>query len=524
MKSHGQHWDEETDVVVVGYGFAGGAAAIAAADAGSRVLLLEKMAVPGGISICSGGGLRVARDAGKALQYLEATNEGTTPAELLRAFADEMTTLRGRFEALAKINGAKVAVLDRPANYPLPGWDTFQFIEVESVPGFDPRREYPHARSLKAGINAFKVVDDNVRARPAIEVRMSSPVARLLQDESGAVSGVQIDTAGGVRRIRARRGVILACGGFESDLAMQRQYWQMYPVLPAATRGNTGDGIRMAQALGADLQHMWHFHGSYGFRHTDPAYVFGIRSKKLPDWTPGVTQADVVMSWILVDRDGQRFMNEYEPYAHDTGHRPFDRYDPTTMRFPALPAFMVFDEPGRAMYPVARSFINDPDIAPYEWSDDNLAEVGLGILERCESVGELARAMQVDEATLATTLERWNGLCASGAPDPLGRPVATRRPVSQPPFYCGQMWPVVSNTQGALAHDVEQRVLNPYGEPIERLYVAGELGSIWGFLYLSGGNLAECFVSGRIAGESAAAAPSAIPNFEQTQDNRRRSK
>jgi succinate dehydrogenase/fumarate reductase flavoprotein subunit len=175
------------------------------------------------------------------------------------------------------------------------------------------------------------------------------------------------------------------------------------------------------------------------------------------------------------------------------------------------------------MYPVARSFINDPDISPYEWSDDNLKEVELGILKRADSVEGLARAMGVDHGRLAATIERWNGLCASGAPDPLGRPAATRRPVSQPPYYFGEMWPVVSNTQGALAHDVQQRVLDPFGEPIGRLYVAGELGSIWGFLYLSGGNLAECFVSGRIAGERAAmAAPAAAP-FEYPHLTPRRS-
>jgi len=281
--------------------------------------------------------------------------------------------------------------------------------------------------------------------------------------------------------------------------------------------------IRMAQEAGAELAHMWHFHGSYGFRHSDPAYPFGIRSKKLPDWTPGVLEASVRMSWILVDADGRRFMNEYQPYVHDTGHRFFDRYDPTTMRFPALPAFMVFDEPGRAMYPVARSFINDPDIAPYEWSDDNLKEVELGILKRAGSVEELAVAMGVEHARLAATLARWNELCSSGGPDPLGRPAATRLPVSRPPYYFGEMWPVVSNTQGALAHDVEQRVLNPFGEPIGHLYVAGELGSIWGFLYLSGGNLAECFVSGRIAGERAAMAAPATSTFEHPHPNPRRS-
>ena len=63
---------------------------------------------------------------------------------------------------------------------------------------------------------------------------------------------------------------------------MQRQYWQVYPVTTAAFRGNTGDGIRMALDLGADLWHMWHYHGSYGFRHPDPAYPFSIRVKRLP--------------------------------------------------------------------------------------------------------------------------------------------------------------------------------------------------------------------------------------------------
>ena len=497
-------YDEHTDIVVAGYGFAGGAAAIAAADAGKKVLLMEKMAVPGGISICSGGGLRVASNPEKAFAYLEATNAGSIPDELLRAFAQEMTKLPGYFTKLAEINRAEVVTLDRPANYPLPGYDTFQFLEISSIPDFDPRKEYPQARSLRAGINAFKVVDDNVRMR-GIDVRLSVKVLRLLRAPAGEVCGVEVDTPEGIRRIGTRHGVILACGGFESDPDMQRQFWQFYPVLPAATRGNTGDGIRMAQALGADLWHMWHFHGSYGFRHTDPKYVFGIRTKKLPDWTPGVLPTSVRMSWILVDRTGRRFMNEYQPYAHDTGHRFFDRYDPTAMRFPAMPAFLVLDEAARKMYPVAKSFINDPEIEPYDWSKDNLREVELGILKRAESVADLARQMKTPELVLKETIERWNGLCASNAEDEFGRPAATRTPLSSPPFYFGEVWPVVSNTQGGLVHDVKQRVLNPYGEPIPRLYVAGELGSIWGFLYLSGGNLAECFISGRIAGMNVSA-------------------
>ena len=500
-------FDEWTDVVVAGYGFAGGIAAISAADAGREVLLLEKMAVPGGLSICSGGGFRVAEDADQAYAYLLATNAGTIPPVLLRAMAEEMVTLPRFIAELAAVNQAELVTLERPGSYPFPGCDTFRFLEVDSVPGFDAAREFPKVRSLRAGINAFKVIDDNIRARSRIQVRLSCPVHRLVRGADGAVIGVEVGSGSARRRIGTRHGVVLACGGFEANAEMQRRYWQLRPVLPSATLGNTGDGLRMAAALGAELAHMWHFHGSYGFRHTDPAYPFGIRSKKLPDWVPQKLDTQAKMSWILVDQDARRFMNEYQPYVHDTGHRAFDRFDPATQKFPAMPAYMVFDEDGRKMYPVAKSYINDPDIAPYDWSDDNLREVELGILKRADSLPALAAAMKVPTAQLEKTIADWNAGCASGAADPLGRPIGTGVPIAKPPFYFGEVWPVVSNTQGALSHDVEQRVLDTYGEPIPRLYVAGELGSIWGFLYLSGGNLSECLVSGRRAGRRVSAEP-----------------
>jgi succinate dehydrogenase/fumarate reductase flavoprotein subunit len=77
-------------------------------------------------------------------------------------------------------------------------------------------------------------------------------------------------------------------------------------------------------------------------------------------------------------------------------------------------------------------------------------------------------------------------------------------PLDAPPFYVGQVWPLVINTQGGPVHNARQEVLNPYGEAIPGLYAAGELGSVFGHLYLSGGNLAECMIGGRIAGREAA--------------------
>src|SRR5262249_23958910 len=155
--------------------------------------------------------------------------------------------------------------------------------------------------------------------------------------------------------IKARRAVVLACGGFEGDAGMQRQFWPEQPVLNAAFRGNTGDGIRMAQQVGAGLWHMWHYHGSYGFRHPDQAYPLATRTKGLPDWTPGTPlRGDVRMPWILVDRRGRRFTNEYDPYLQDTGARPFARYDPLVQDYAALPAWLIADADGHRLYPFGR--------------------------------------------------------------------------------------------------------------------------------------------------------------------------
>jgi succinate dehydrogenase/fumarate reductase flavoprotein subunit len=94
--------------------------------------------------------------------------------------------------------------------------------------------------------------------------------------------------------------------------------------------------------------------------------------------------------------------------------------------------------------------------------------------------------------------------CAAGRDYDFGRPGGSMMPIARPPFYAASIWPIVSNTQGGLAHDEYQRVLDAFGEPITGLFVAGELGSAFGHLYMSGGNIAECFVGGRIAGEEAA--------------------
>ncbi|ACO78333.1 fumarate reductase/succinate dehyfrogenase, flavoprotein subunit [Azotobacter vinelandii CA] len=500
-------FDETYDVVVVGFGLAGGIAAISAHDQGARVLLLEKMPDPGGISICAGGGVRTVTDLPRGRLYLREAAGPDVPDAVLDALAEGMAGLEDYLRELATVDGARIERRERGGNYPFPGHDALGILEVAEIPGFDAAREYPHVRGRLLGPNLFKLVHDNVRARD-IEVRLGCAAERLVTDAEGAVIGLSARAAGRPLRIAARRGVVLASGGFEAAPEMQRKYWQIRPVLPAATRGNTGDGIRMAQAVGADLWHMWHFHGSYGFRHCDPDYPFAIRVKRLPDWTPRIREPEVPMSWIMLDQSGRRFMNEYHPYLQDTGHRPLDQFDPVTQGFPKIPAFLVVDEEGRKLYPLGQAVLNDRDVQPYAWSADNLREVENGILRKADSIEELAGLLGADPAVLAASLERWNRQCERGLDDDHGRPPASMTPVRSAPFYVGKLWPLVNNTQGGPVHDARQRILDSFGEPIARLYAAGELGSIWGFLYLGAGNLAECFVSGRIAGAHAACLPS----------------
>jgi succinate dehydrogenase/fumarate reductase flavoprotein subunit len=284
----------------------------------------------------------------------------------------------------------------------------------------------------------------------------------------------------------------------------------MQPVLSAAVRFNTGDGIRMGQAAGAALWHMWHFHGSYGFRHPDPAYPFGIRLKRLPDWNPAHGLADdVVMPWILLDRDGRRFMNEYEPYMQDTGHRPLEPFDPARQRPPRRPALLLTDAAGLARYPLSAPAWHDAEVAA-AFAGDAPRDFDDRLLTRAGSLEEIARAFGRDPALLSASVAAWNAACRAGAgvgadPD-FARPPGSMAPIETPPYAAAEVWPIVSNTQGGLARDAAQRVLDPFGAPIPGLYTAGELGSAFGHIYMSGGNIAECFIGGQISGRHAAAA------------------
>jgi succinate dehydrogenase/fumarate reductase flavoprotein subunit len=489
----GKSWDLETDVVVIGFGLAGGISAIEAVDKGLDVLVLEKMPNPGGISICSGGGVRTATNFKSAFQYLQATCGGTTPDAVLKVFAQGMVDVRSYMEKLAVVNNTELATIDYPGNYPFPGYQDLGFSMYGKIPGLDYGQYYPQALGMRGGKRHFKTIEDNVIQR-GVRVMTETPAQRLVTDEHNQVVGVLASRGGNRLLVRARKGVILSCGGFEANEEMKRQYIANIPIVSAAFRGNTGDGIKMAQKVGAALWHMNSIHGTYGFLHTDPSYPFGLRTARLTDWSPVVPlQHNFNMCWIIVDQNGRRFMDEYPPYLQDTGHLGMLHLDTVTQTYPRVPSYLVFDEMGRKCYPLSMPAYNENGI-DYQWSEDNLKEVESGILIRTNTIDGLAAKIGVDSEVLEKTLEHWNQGCARRIDEDFGRRPETMMPISTPPYYYGQVWPIVSNTQGGPVHNEHWQVLDAFSDPIPGLYEAGECGGIWGHLYLAAGNLAECYI------------------------------
>jgi succinate dehydrogenase/fumarate reductase flavoprotein subunit len=260
----------------------------------------------------------------------------------------------------------------------------------------------------------------------------------------------------------------------------------------------------MAQEAGAGLWHMWHLHGVYGFHHPDRDFKFGIRVRRLRNWIPGVSsQRAMPMSWIVVDQRGKRFMNEYDPYMQDTNFRPMAFYDPATQTYPRIPSVLLLDAKGREHGTICEPSYNDAATAA-QFNARTLREFDEQILVTRGSLREIAKHFDLEEKVLHATVASWNIACADGADRAFGRPPASMVPIVEPPFSAARVWPIVSNTQGGLPHDEEQRVLDAFGKPLKRLYVAGELGSVFGHLYFSGANYSECLIGGHIAGTNAA--------------------
>jgi len=290
---------------------------------------------------------------------------------------------------------------------------------------------------------------------------------------------------------------------------MQAVFQAGYPALSWGGFGNTGDGIKMAQQVGADLWHLTH-----------PATTQAGCAMMVPDYpyavgcqiTPGIGN-----NYIWVDKEGNRFVNETigaPAYEYTT------QWDPTTEVFLRIPLWVVFDDTARAKGP----FLNSPltfnwfqTYSGYTWSKDNSAEIAKGWILQADTISDLATSIAADAdnqnaqgqplmtaAALQATVTRFNGFVTAGSDSDFGRPAATLAAIQTAPFYAIKTWPSGETSKGGPRRNADCQIVDPFSNPIPRLYGAGTCGAFNGGSSVTGG-IGEAIWTGRTAGTNAAA-------------------
>lgn len=471
----------ETDVVVVGYGAAGAAAAITAHDNGGEVVVIEKMPQGGGNSRVGGANIIIPKDM-RFADYLDTITFETTEREIIDTF------VAGALEIpnwIRQLGGELQPFELLRAAFPLKKGS----ITFPTVPGGEGIRRYCVKGTATEGTPAerlWKLLSGNVERR-GIKVLCATPAKELVKNSAGEVAGVIAQSGGATLRISARRGVILTCGGYENSPRLKWDYLAAKPVRFMGNPGNTGDGIRMVQKIGGDLWHMTRLSCGLGFQAPGYEAAFGIFFFDA--------------GFIYVDRRGRRFLDETGVDSHQYGE-VLSFFDHERFEFPRIPFWAIFDESVIRVGPLnpGTSGFNKN---LYRWSLDNREEIKKGWVIKAKTIRELAGQIWADEAVLGQTVEKYNEYCRLGRDPEFGRAREYLEPLDSP-FYAIQLWPTLLNTQGGPRRDMEARVLDTEGEPIPRLFSAGELGSIWGFGYQTACNIAECVVFGQISGRNAA--------------------
>lgn len=486
----------EVDVVVAGYGAAGGTAALTAHDAGAEVLILEKLDQPGGNSLVSSAMMIFPTDPSQAprlAEYLHRVTCETTDRSLIDTFVEGLMKNPDWFESLGgELETYDYTKVDPTISYYIPN-KTFY-----AIPPMDLTLELRHLKQTArcpqptGGARVWHLLEGHIRKR-GIPVWTGTPVLDVVRDRDGEVTGVMALRNKERVFIRARRGVVLTCGGFEYNEALKWQYLGPKPIGALGSPGNTGDGIGIAIRAGADLWHMDAEASTLGFRPPGD------------EWQAGFALTVRRPGFMYVDKLGQRFVNEARLEAHNAGVATAV-FNLQTYDFSRIPAYLIMDGENAHGKPLGMNiFSYNVVVKGYQWSADNSKEIAAGWIKVARSVAELARLIGTPEDAIGETLMRYNSHCLAGVDPDFGRPIETLKPI-EPPYYVMVLHPLMYNTQGGPRRDCEARVIGTDGRPIPRLFAAGEFGSIWGFRYQTSTNFSETIVYGRLAGQNAAAA------------------
>jgi succinate dehydrogenase/fumarate reductase flavoprotein subunit len=479
------NWDVEADVVVVGFGAAGFAASVTAHDLGAKVVILEKApeGQEGGNTRVAGQGYLNTSSVDKAIAYLTALcGHYTVPAAMTKVWAEEMCKNNAWLESLG----------GDPQEHQHPPVG----IEFPDLPGAACVHKF-HDGPTYGYSYTWQLFERLVKQRP-IRILYEAPARELIQhDITKEILGVRAQRGNESIAIKARKAVVLTCGGFENNQRMIRDYLPGVPYCyTSGTPYNEGDGITMAMSVGADLWHMNNYAGpSMALKVPEIRTTFSMQALHYSKETPG--------GMIVVGPDARRFTDEKFKTRH--GKVPVNgRWLPLST---PCPMFLIFDH---TLFSAGPLYDKHPShgwtqiIERYEWSEDNSAELAKGWIKTADSLAALASVIGLDPGALVDTVSRWNRRCESKHDADFGRTLMMA-PIVDKPFYAVELSPSMLNTQGGPRRNEKGQIVRPDGTAILRLYSAGELGSIYGYLYQGTGNIGECLAFGRVSGRNAAA-------------------
>ena len=489
----------DTDIVIVGAGGAGMTAAIAAANEGKNVVIVESQAMVGGNSVRSTGGMNAAKtpaqdenefaESAGVEKTLETAASEWAGNEAITALADTVAGQWAEYQAnpVGYFDSVELMELDtliggHGTNDPALvealcsnsadaiAWLSEQGIELTSVSSFggaSVKRIHRPVDSEGKTISVGSYMIPLLQAKCeelGVEFIMNTTANEILTDANGAAVGIAATDKNGAAVTVNAKAVILANGGFGANLDMVVEYKpDLAGFMTTNAPGAQGQGIDMAVAIGAGTVDM----DQIQIHPTVEANTAALITEGL--------RGDGA---ILVNAEGNRFTDE-------VGTR--DVVSAAEIAQTGSYSWLVIDQAMADASSVIQGYINN------------------GYTVTGETYEELAEAMGVDAAAFAATMDKWNAAVAAGVDEEFGR-TSFANPLDTAPYYAIKVTAGIHHTMGGLTINPQTQVLAGDGTVIDGLYAAGEVtGGVHGGNRLGGNAVADFVVFGRIAGEQAAA-------------------
>ena len=469
------------DAIVVGGGLAGLSAAYELANGGADVIVVDTASIFGGHAVMATGDLTLV---GTPFQEAHGVKDSVELAlKDITDWGEDPDPYWSRYY----VEHSREQVYD---------WLTSMGVTFEKLvlpPGNSVLRTH---RTKGRGIGLVTPIFSECARRPNISFRWNTRVERLLK-EDGRVTGVVATNTRTNRPVELHaRVVVLATGGFQSNLDMVRASWRSDVPFPerfliGSGLNSTGTGHKVAEAAGAALtrlDHQWN-------------YITGLPDPRFPDGKRGLNASNEFSIWV--NSEGKRFLAEKTSAKFGF---------PIVARQKGSTYWSIFDEASKRSFWIAGS----------DWASFDAIEKQIfgnpALVKSAATVEELASKCGLPAAALRETVGHFNTLVDKGVDDDFGRfgpgkPFKPKR-LAQPPYYCAQFFPLTRKTMGGVAIDESARAVDASGHVIPGLYAAGELtgqGGLNGKYPLEGTFLAPAIVTGRVAGRTAVAELGAKP-------------